>query len=75
MSAELPISEIGSNGVNQAQILRAYIGPGSGLAAIGSVLAVAGAVALIVVGFVWYPVKRLLRSMKTARARRSSENP
>jgi hypothetical protein len=39
----------------------AYIGPGAGLGAIGVVLAMAAALCLAVVGFVWYPVKRLLR--------------
>ncbi|MGH6916957.1 MAG: hypothetical protein ACREJ0_04545, partial [Geminicoccaceae bacterium] len=39
----------------------AYIGPGAGLSAIGLVLAKVAALGLAVVGFVWYPVKRLLR--------------
>ena len=39
----------------------AYVGPGAGLTAIGTVLALLGAVGLALVGFVWYPVKRLLR--------------
>lgn len=39
----------------------AYIGPGAGLTAIGSVLAFLGVILLLVAGFVWYPVKRLLR--------------
>lgn len=39
----------------------AYIGPGAGLTAIGSVLAFLAAVVLLVAGVVWYPVKRLLR--------------
>lgn len=42
----------------------AYIGPGAGLSAIGSVLALLGALVLMVVGFVWYPVKRLLKWRK-----------
>jgi hypothetical protein len=42
----------------------AYIGPGAGLSAIGSVLAVLGAVLLMILGFVWYPVKRLLARKK-----------
>ena len=39
----------------------AYVGPGAGLTAIGTVLALLAAVGLALVGFVWYPVKRLLR--------------
>ena len=42
----------------------AYIGPGAGLGAIGTVIAVIGAVLLMIVGFVWYPVKRLLKRRK-----------
>ena len=44
----------------------AYIGPGAGLSAIGSVLALVGAVLLMIVGFVWYPVKRALARRKQA---------
>jgi hypothetical protein len=39
----------------------AYIGPGAGISAIGSALALLAALGLAVVGFVWYPVKRLLK--------------
>jgi hypothetical protein len=42
----------------------AYIGPGAGLSAIGSVLALLGAVLLMILGFVWYPVKRILARRK-----------
>lgn len=44
----------------------AYIGPGSGLSAIGSVVSVISAMLFAVVGFVWYPLKRLLRRGKSA---------
>jgi hypothetical protein len=44
----------------------AYIGPGAGLSAIGLVLAMIAALGLAVVGFVWYPLKRLLRRRATA---------
>ena len=43
---------------------QAYIGPGAGLTAIGAVLALVAALLLALVGFVWYPVKRLLRARK-----------
>ena len=42
----------------------AYIGPGAGLSAIGTILTLIAAVFLGIVGFVWYPVKRLLRGRK-----------
>lgn len=38
----------------------AYIGPGAGLTVIGSLLAFLGLVFLAIVGFLWYPIKRLL---------------
>lgn len=38
----------------------AYVGPGVGLSALGSILAFLGTVLLLLVGFVWYPLKRLL---------------
>lgn len=38
----------------------AYIGPGAGISAIGTALALVAAVLLAIVGFVWYPIKRLL---------------
>lgn len=42
----------------------AYVGPGAGLSAIGTLIAVIGAVLLAIVGFVWYPIKRLLKARK-----------
>ena len=42
----------------------AYVGPGAGLSAIGSMLALVGATLLLIVGFVWYPIKRLLKRRK-----------
>lgn len=39
----------------------AYIGPGAGISAVGSLVALLAAVLLAVVGFVWYPMKRLVR--------------
>lgn len=41
-------------------VAMAYVGPGAGLSAIGTVLALIGAVFLGVFGFLWYPIKRLL---------------
>ncbi len=53
----------------------AYIGPGAGLSALGSLVALVGAFFLLLAGFVWYPVKRLLRGRAPAgedRSRRGS---
>ena len=46
---------------------QAYIGPGAGLSAIGTLIGVVGAVLLAIVGFVWYPVKRMLKGRKKAK--------
>jgi uncharacterized membrane protein len=46
----------------------AYIGPGAGLGAIGTLIAFVGAVLFAIVGFVWYPIKRLLRRKQKAAA-------
>jgi len=51
------------------QLAHAYIGPGAGITAIGTVFALFGAILLAIVGFIWYPVKRLrakLRARKQA---------
>ena len=42
-----------------SQSAEAYIGPGAGITAIGTVIALIGAILLAIVGFVWYPIKRL----------------
>lgn len=38
----------------------AYMGPGAGLAFLGSLLALIGAVLIGALGVIWYPLKRLL---------------
>ena len=53
-------------------IILAYIGPGAGLGAVGALAALVGAALLIVVGFVWYPARRLMRGWKARRAARQS---
>lgn len=42
----------------------AYIGPGVGMTAIGTVVAFIGAILFAIVGFVWYPIKRLIGMVK-----------
>jgi len=46
----------------------AYIGPGAGITAIGSVLALVGALLLAIIGLVWYPLKRVMKGRKKAQA-------
>ena len=54
---------------------QAYIGPGAGLAAIGTAIALFGAVALAIVGFVWYPIKRIRARLKgTKKDRAATKN-
>jgi hypothetical protein len=40
----------------------AYVGPGAGLTVIGAALALIGSIVLGIVGFIWYPIKRILRA-------------
>ena len=42
----------------------AYVGPGTGLSAIGALLAVVAGVIVAIFGFVWYPIKRLIRQWR-----------
>lgn len=42
-------------------VANAYVGPGAGLSAIGSLLALVLAIVVAVIGFLWYPLKRLLK--------------
>ena len=51
----------------------AYIGPGAGLSAIGTLVALVGAVLLAIVGFVWYPIKRMLKGRKKTGADNTPE--
>jgi hypothetical protein len=44
----------------------AYVGPGAGLTVIGTVLGVIGALLLAIIGFVWYPIKRLAAKLRGA---------
>jgi len=43
----------------------AYGGPGSVLSGIGTVLAVLAAVVASLFGFIWFPLKRLVRSFRS----------
>jgi hypothetical protein len=42
----------------------AYVGPGAGLSALGSLVSLLAAIGLAIVGFVWYPIRRLLRRLR-----------
>lgn len=45
-------------------LAQAYVGPGAGLSAIGTILAFLAAIVLMIVGFLWYPIKRLIKGRK-----------
>lgn len=42
----------------------AYLPPGAGLSAIGAFIALIGGIFIAILGFLWYPIKRLIRRMK-----------
>ena len=44
----------------------AYAGPGAGISAIGTLFSIVSAFFLAIVGFVWYPIKRVLRRFRSA---------
>ena len=43
----------------------AYLGPGAGLSALGSVLAFIGLILLLLLGFFWYPLKKLMKKIRS----------
>lgn len=46
----------------------AYVGPGAGLSIIGSLLAFVAAVVVGIFGFLWFPIRRIIRKRKQAAA-------
>ena len=46
----------------------AYVGPGAGAGAILGAVAVVLGILLLIVGFLWFPIKRYLRNKKVAGA-------
>jgi uncharacterized membrane protein len=53
-------------------ITYAYVGPGLGLGVIGTIVGVFIAVFLAIVGVIYYPLKRLLRKIKSRKVEASS---
>ncbi|MGB5632771.1 MAG: hypothetical protein WBM44_18495 [Waterburya sp.] len=51
----------------------AYVGPGTGIAALGALLAIIAGVIAAIFGFLWYPIKRLLRKRKQTETRNIQE--
>ena len=52
-------------GIVWAPVAQAYVGPGSGLSALGALLAMLGAIGFAIVGLIWYPFKRLWRWLRS----------
>lgn len=42
----------------------AYVGPGLGAGALAAVLGVVGGILMLVVGVLWYPIKRVVRRFR-----------
>jgi hypothetical protein len=51
----------------------AYVGPGTGMSAVGVFLAVVMGVVVAIFGFLWYPCKRLLRTCRRQMAAKKGE--
>ncbi len=45
----------------------AYVGPGMGLGFIGSLLGMIAAVFVAIFGFIWYPIKRMVKNKRSAK--------
>lgn len=56
------------------QAAHAYVGPGAGLTALGTIVALVLALGLAIIGFVWYPMKRLARKRNSRSDVEGSEN-
>ncbi len=56
-------------------VAHAYIGPGAGLSAIGSLLALVAAVFVAIFGFLWYPIKSWRKRRQAAQAPAVPEAP
>lgn len=52
----------------EPQPLLAYVGPGAGLSAIGAFLAVVVGILSALFGFLWYPLKRILKNRRRRKA-------
>jgi uncharacterized membrane protein YccC len=51
----------------------AYVGPGAGLSIIGSLLALVAAVIIAIFGFLWFPLRRILRKRKQAAEQKTND--
>jgi hypothetical protein len=54
---------------------QAYVGPGGVISAIGAMFALLAAILASIVGFLWFPLKRLIVWIKGRTHRKSVETP
>jgi hypothetical protein len=57
------------------QTCLAYVGPGSGITALGAILAVIGTVLVVILGFILWPIRYLIRMIKKKRAEKNPKAP
>lgn len=50
-----------------APLASAYIGPGLGAGTIAAVLGIVSGLLMLVIGVIWYPIKRLIRRLKRSK--------
>ena len=72
MTKEITKSFIAIPALLMPLAVNAYVGPGAGVTAIGSILALFAFVFLTLIGFVWYPLKRLFSKNKNQEATEES---
>jgi hypothetical protein len=48
----------------QASVVAAYVGPGGIISGIGSLVALVAVIVIAAAGFLWFPIKRLLKRRK-----------
>ena len=51
----------------------AYVGPGTGIAALGALLAIIVGVIAALFGFLWYPMKRFMKKRQATKNAREQE--
>lgn len=51
--------------LSYSSLASAYVGPGLGAGAITVVLGIVSGILMLVVGIVWYPIKRLIRRLRS----------
>jgi hypothetical protein len=56
-------------------LCEAYVGPGAGLSILGSVFTFLGAIILLFIGFLWFPIKRLIQRLKSEKKENMEKEP